>query len=83
MIINIEADNHNKETYETYGLHRDEAGLYTCVLCNNKTSISDSVSNRGHKLTCMHCIRTKFKTTHDGFMWVASPDDAEESTRSE
>lgn len=70
MTINIEADNHNKETFATYGIHKDEEPLYTCVLCNNKTPISDSVSSGGHNLTCMNCIRTKFKTTHDGFRWV-------------
>lgn len=68
MTINTEVDNQNKLTYESVGLLEDEKAMYTCVLCNTQVSLSDSVSNRGHNLTCMKCIRTKFKTTHDGFM---------------
>lgn len=62
MEYNKRANTENKKKMKRYGIYNRDF-IYTCVLCNKKTSIVDSFSNNGNKLICSKCAYDNFKTS--------------------
>lgn len=54
----------NKENIEIFTRKATSSSSemrHKCVLCEEMTSIDDSVSNRGHKLICIRCAYKYFE----------------------
>ncbi len=48
-------DKENIELLKKHGIKRPERAIYTCVICGEKASVEDSISNRGHRLIHVLC----------------------------
>lgn len=60
----------NVSKYRKYGLNGSNIRRYTCVVCNENTSIDESFSNQGRNLICTRCANSKFKSAYDLFDWL-------------
>jgi hypothetical protein len=68
--INPVANAMNIELFQKYGTSNPHEYRHICVLCGEETCIDDSNSNRGDKLICCKCKRTKFPDTLTAIRWI-------------
>ena len=59
--INEEVDKENIKIFRQYDINCSDQLRHTCVLCDKKVSIDDSISSRGHKLICIPCAYKYFE----------------------
>lgn len=64
----------NVKLFSKYGTNRNNEYMYHCVLCKKTCSIDTSMSNRGHRLICNSCSRTRFQTLYAAMEWVYKED---------
>lgn len=68
--INEKINNDNIEIFKKQGTFNSAENRHTCVLCNNKTSIDDSISSQGNKLICIPCTYKYFEGDYSVvFIW--------------
>ena len=68
--IDEKLNNKNIEIFEKKDIHLGSENRHTCVLCKSKTSIDNSISNRGNKLICVPCVYKYFEGDYDAvFHW--------------
>ncbi len=60
MKYDLKANEDNLKIFKRYFLIDNNSKVFTCVLCNKKTSISGSTSIMGYKLICTECVYNKF-----------------------
>jgi hypothetical protein len=60
----------NIELFQKYGTHDPYEYRHICVLCGENTCIDDSYSNRGDRLICWKCNRTKFPDALAAMRWI-------------
>lgn len=58
--INQKANEENIKIFKRYGTTNADEKRHTCVLCNRKVSISDSMSDNGSRLICGWCEEKYF-----------------------
>lgn len=69
-------DKENIELFKKHGTKRPERAIYTCVICGEKASLDDSISDMGHRLVHVFCGCKYFGKGYDGgnlakcFKWV-------------
>lgn len=66
-----EIDYYNQMIFEINGTDNGDELRHICVICNELTSIDNSISNRGHKLICTKHVYQNFCGDYSkAFKWI-------------